>query len=83
MVGPSSNYVDNDDDEEEEEEEGKGLASERVFRHRFGTRSHASLSNAPPHHHHHHHRRHHHHQQDINPKGVVALLTSSATRYKP
>ena len=22
-------------------------------------------------------------QQDINPKGVVALLTSSATRYKP
>ena len=42
---------------------GKGLASERVFRHRFGTRSHASLSNAPPHHHHHHHhrRRHHHH----------------------
>ena len=35
--------------------DGKGLASERVFRHRFGTRSHASLSNAPPHHHHHHH----------------------------
>ena len=106
--------------------EGKGLASERVFRHRFGTRSHASLLNAPPHHHHHHHhhyhhrhrhrhhhhhhrfRHHHHHhrgsfyinynkiqtlkvswlslhqvQRDIKPKGVVALLTLSATRFKP